>query len=265
MDIKGKYLSQNFLRSPRLVEKLIEKAKFNNDDLVLEIGPGKGIITDQLSSKVKNVIAIEKDNELVLRLKSNFSDRTNISIELADFLEYNLPTTDYKIFSNIPFNITSDIVRKILNSNNPPIECFLIMQLEAAFKYSGRPYSAESMFSLLYKPDFDFEIIYHFDSNDFYPTPSVQVVLLKITKRKDLLIQPSMKKSYSEFINYSFSRRKPNVKLIWKDRLSFTQITRLSKEYKFNIKDTLTDLSIQQWLGIFEFYQKFNINNKIKN
>ena len=100
------FISQNFIRDPRLVAALIERSSLGPDDLVYEIGPGKGIITAQLARCCKRVIAIEKDPALALMLQKKFGHQPNLTIYNADFLRQPLPHQPYKVFSNIPFNIT---------------------------------------------------------------------------------------------------------------------------------------------------------------
>ncbi len=110
--------SQNFLKSPSLVDQLLNKSDIRANDTVYEIGPGKGIITERLAQRCRQVIAIEKDSELMDTLRSRFTSTTNIRIHSGDFLEYRLPNNSYKIFANIPFNITSAVVTHL--TSTPP-------------------------------------------------------------------------------------------------------------------------------------------------
>ncbi|WP_276612745.1 ribosomal RNA small subunit methyltransferase A, partial [Klebsiella pneumoniae] len=113
--------SQNFLHNTKLVEDLLFKSNITKEDFVVEIGPGKGIITKALSKICKAVTAIEFDSVLADKLTHEFKS-SNVSIIEADFLKYNLPDHNYKVFSNIPFNITASILNKLLDSENPPLD-----------------------------------------------------------------------------------------------------------------------------------------------
>ena len=97
--------SQNYLHSQRLVSSLIANSDITTDDLLVEIGPGKGIITDALLERGCKVIAIEMDFSLSAALKDRYLDSEQISVVHADFLKFHLPSVKYKIFSNIPFNM----------------------------------------------------------------------------------------------------------------------------------------------------------------
>src|SRR5690348_8660168 len=94
-----KNLAQHFLKSPCLVASLLDKSSIGPDDVVYEIGPGKGAITAQLAPRCKQVVAIEKDPRLATLLRQRFASRSNVTIVKGDFLHYPLPCKPYKVFS----------------------------------------------------------------------------------------------------------------------------------------------------------------------
>src|SRR5919109_3499244 len=119
-------LAQNFLRSPKLVRRLVGMSTIGSSDTVYEIGPGNGIITAALASVARQVIAIEKDPVLVRRLRERFRLLDNVEIVERDFLNYSFDTrpdtgvpartarrhtgiTEYKLFASIPYNRTAQI------------------------------------------------------------------------------------------------------------------------------------------------------------
>src|SRR5207237_2818480 len=118
------------------------------------------IITEQLALRCKQVIAIEKDPHLSALLLQQFADRSNVTIHEGDFLDYCLPRKPYKVFANIPFNITTAIVTRLTAAQYPPEDAYLAMQKEAAGMFVGRPH--ESLRSLLLKPWFEVEIVHRF-------------------------------------------------------------------------------------------------------
>ena len=149
--------AQNFLTSPKLVRRLVGMSTIGPSDTVCEIGPGNGIITAALATVAKQVIAIEKDPELVRRLRERFRSFDNVEIVENDFLDYRFGTRNGKIFANIPYNLTAQIVRKILSEPSNLSEGYLILQKEAARKFSGTP--RETLFSILVKPhDLEFPL-----------------------------------------------------------------------------------------------------------
>ena len=113
MDDRQIWQSQNFLKRPEFVANLVDLTNLTNKDLVVEIGPGKGIITKELSKKAGKVIAVEKDRKLATNLQLSFHNIPQVEIIETDFMRWQLPKEPYKVFSNIPFNMTADIVKKL--------------------------------------------------------------------------------------------------------------------------------------------------------
>jgi 23S rRNA (adenine-N6)-dimethyltransferase len=255
------FLAQNFLRSPKLVRRLVRMSKIGLSDTVYEIGPGNGIITAALASVARRVIGVEKDPELVRRLRERFRSVKNVEIVEKDFLNYSFRTrlgfgaaADYKIFANIPYNHTAQIVRKILHERSNLCEAYLIMQKEAAKKFSGSP--RETLFSILVKPFFELQILAQLQRTDFWPIPNVDSVLLSITRRAHPLIDVRDVALYREFIHYGFERWKPNLKLAFKNVFTYQQWKRLARDLGFPLNATLTELSFEQWLGLYEEFKQ---------
>lgn len=127
--------SQNFLKSSKFVESLVAKANIDKGDLVVEIGPGTGIITKILTKKAGRVIAVELDSRLAINLSSKLKGLfNNVDVVQADFLKWQLPQEPFKMFSNIPFNLTTDIIKK-LTTGNQLKESYLIVQDKAAQRF----------------------------------------------------------------------------------------------------------------------------------
>lgn len=168
---KSVIYSQNFTVNPSLVANLIEHSSISQNDIVYEIGPGTGIITAELAKRCKKVVAVEIDKNLAKNLKTKFINTPNIEVFEGNFLFYPLNELRYKVFSNIPFNITSAIIKKLTEAKNLPIDIFLFVQQDAAKKFLGAPSDKETQYSLLLKPTFELSIIHQFKRNDFKSCP----------------------------------------------------------------------------------------------
>jgi len=105
--------SQNFLKDLEFVKGLVDKTDIGSDDFVVEIGPGKGIITEVLASRVRCVKAVEVDEVLFTKLQDKLKNYKNVEIIKADFLKWRHPSTPYKVFSNIPFNLAVGMPRTL--------------------------------------------------------------------------------------------------------------------------------------------------------
>ena len=250
-------LAQNFLRSPGLVRSLVERSSIGPGDTVYEIGPGRGIITAELARKAGNVIAVEKDPALVKRLRDRFRAHENVEIAHGDFLRWQIAEREYKIFASIPYNATAEIVRKILYDPPVPSEAHLIMQREAAMKFAGLP--RETLFSVLAKPFFDFEIVRNLRRTDFEPVPQVDSVLLRIVRRRPRLIEREDLGPYRDFVGCGFQSWKRNLRTAYKRRFTYKQWKRLAHDLRFPLNATPTDLAFDQWLGLFKAHRNVSI------
>lgn len=249
---KKKLLSQNFLQNKELVSSLVKRSSISKKDTVLEVGPGNGIITEQLLKKAKHVIAIEKDSDLSKKLTLRFENMKSIEIHNSDILQFDLPRFEYKVFSNIPFSIEGALVRILIDHPyNPPLDSYLIMRRDVAMRLAGIP--KEGLFSLSHKPWFDLEIFYNFQRDDFKPKPKVQSSMLRFKKKENPLINPKKKEGYQLFLEKAFGgggRIKQNMSQIFTRK----QLNRLSTDLGFQLNSTPTQLNFEQWLGLFNFF-----------
>ena len=256
-------LAQNFLRSSKLVRYLLDKSSIESCDVVYEIGPGRGIITGELAQIARKVIAIEKDPILARQLRTRFQNVDNVQIIANDFLKYHISDAEYKIFANIPYNITACIVRKILYAPAVPSEAYLVMQKEAAEKFSGSP--NETQFSILAKPLFDIQIVRELRRTDFEPVPNVDSVLLHIKKRPSPLIRREDDFLYRSFVRYGFGTWKNSLKLSFKPIFTFGQWKHLSKDLHFPLNAIPSHLTLEQWLSLFECFKQRVPRSKQEN
>ena len=143
-------VSQNFITNSRLIHRIIRLAQIGADDTVLEIGTGKGHLTQVLCRQAGSVCSVEIDQRLYGIAAEKLAQFTNLRLIHGDFLNYRLPADgDYKVFSNIPYCITTQIVEKLTRVSNPPREIWLVMEKGAAKRFVGIP--KETQRSLLLK------------------------------------------------------------------------------------------------------------------
>lgn len=254
--------SQNFLRDSGLIAKLIESSSITKDDTVFEIGAGQGIITEQLLKRSKKVVVFEIDTNLFKKLEVKFQNNTSIEIIQGDFLTHPLPKHPYKVFSNIPFNVTSDVIKKLTQTENPPEDTYLIVQKEAAKKFVGKPYAGNnSQISVLLQPLFELEILHEFKRSDFFPRPGVDTVLLRIRKRNTPLIELKHKRKYHDFIVYTFNQSTPNIVEGLSKVFGMQTLLRLTRELGFSQNLKPSELDFTHWLDLFVFFLK-NVDKK---
>lgn len=250
-------VSQNFLTSKKTIDRLIKIAKLGKNDLVLEIGAGKGHITKCLAEKAGKIIAYEIDGKLYSCFKQTAKTYKNLSLLHGDFLKCKLPQTDYKVLANIPFSLTTEIIKKLTCGKYSPCDMWLVMEKGAAKRFSGKP--QESLQSLLLKPFFDTETVYYFKREDFHPAPSIAPVMLHISKKAGPDIMPEQRNLYVKFISHSLK-----YGLFGKNALlTKKQInTALRLENLPEIRPT-GDVLYIQWLCLFRCWARAGAKIKI--
>lgn len=202
---RRKLLSQNFLKDRELINRLIRASGISWKDIVLEIGAGSGTITEGLLSASRKVIAVEIDKDLFALLSSRLGNNKSLELICGNILDFELPKKPYKVFSNIPFSITGEIIKKLLFSDNPPDSCNLIVQKEAAEKFIVNQ-RKHSMISIMFYPLFEIKIRHTFKRTDFNPIPNVDLCLLQIIKRTNPIIPNDDLGKYRDFAVFKYNK-----------------------------------------------------------
>lgn len=176
-----KRMGQNFLVSPSALKKILHAADLKSNDTILEIGPGTGVLTRELIEKAKEVYAVEKDSQLCKDLKENFSDWKNTEIIEEDILKLDLGflPKNYKVVANIPYYITSPVIRKLLEAENRPSLIILTIQKEVAERICAKP-PKMSLLSVSVQFYAKPKIAARISKNSFWPKPKVDSAVLQI-------------------------------------------------------------------------------------
>jgi 23S rRNA (adenine-N6)-dimethyltransferase len=208
------HYSQNFLRSPKLVDELIAKSNLTSTDTVYDIGAGSGVITSRLALKVGKVIAVEFEPRIVETLKQNTEKLTNVSVRHEDFLKTPLPKTAYKIFANIPFHLSSPIIKRFINTPDAPQAVYLIVQKQFGEKLvsneSGR-FTAQ--LGMIIGAEYTVKILKNLQKADFWPNPAIDTVFIEMVKRKQPLVPKDRLKAYEQCTTECFADPKKLAKL----------------------------------------------------
>ena len=202
-----KRLGQNFLHDKTVLQKIITAGEISENDLIIEIGAGRGALTEELIKQANHVQALEIDDDLIPGLKIQFAGTKNLEIIHEDVLNFTPPSEPYKVIANIPYYITSPIIRHFLHPQTPkthkthetpkvhqkPSLMVLLIQKEVAQKIvSGK----ESVLSLMIKAFSNPEIICTVPRTAFRPQPKVESAVLKLTT----LDQPRINCDFEKFL-----------------------------------------------------------------
>lgn len=194
--------SQNFITSHRLIQRMIRLTDICSDDMVLEIGTGKGHLTEALCERAGRVCSVEIDPKLYESAMNRLAQYANLTMVKGDFLRQNLPASgNYKVFSNIPYFITTQIVEKLTQASNPPTDIWLVMEKGAAKRFIGIPRETER--SLLLKVNWSVKIVYYFCREDFHPMPAVDSVLVHFSKKEKADLDTKQAHEFQRFVEHS--------------------------------------------------------------
>lgn len=185
-----KYLGQHFLKNRKILEEMARAAGLTKKDVVLEVGPGMGTLTEVLAERAERVIAVEKDRDLIPALREKLRNYKNVEIVEGDILAMSPPlggltAKSYKIVANIPYYITSRFLRLFLTQTRfRPKLMILMIQREVAERICARD-GKESLLSLSVKAYAKPEIIRIVPRGAFSPPPKVDSAIIKISGISD--------------------------------------------------------------------------------
>ncbi len=261
-----KLLGQNFLADESVVRDMIEAAEVGPDDVVVEIGPGLGALTDELAKVAKQVLAIEQDTELVhyLRLKR----RRKVKIIHGDALRVDwtvtlkdnpsttlgVATSGYRIVANIPYSMTSPLLRKIFSLEHKPTLAVFLIQREMAERLVAPPGSSERGFlTILAEANAASKIVRKVRPGSFYPKPKVESAIITVRPRKsevDKLYWPAVEAGFRH-------KRQTLCNAINKDlKIPKAKIIALLERAKLAPLIRAQDLSFDDWATISQRIEK---------
>ena len=202
---------QNFLIDPEPVEAMVAAAELTGKDTVVEVGPGFGVLTFALAQFAGAVKAYEIEKKIKPYWDGilDFAQEENKKIEIVwgNILKsYKLQVTSYKVVANLPYQITSNVIRRFLESENPPEVMVLMVQKEVAERICAAP-GAMSLLSVAVQYYADAEIIMTVPSSCFWPEPKVDSAVIKI-KYKKLKIKNTDGERFFNIVKLGFANRR---------------------------------------------------------
>ncbi len=211
----NKRFGQNFLINPHILKKIVSLAQIKNKDIVIEIGPGLGALTEQIAKKAKKVIAYEIDKKLIYILHNTLNKYTNIRIVHEDFLKTNLAffkqEPHIKLVANLPYYITSPVLFKIFSNKIDFDNITLTMQKEVAQRIQASPGSKKfGYLSLAVQYYFKLTPLTYISKNNFFPKPKVDSAVINM-KIKPNFHHFIYEKQLFKIIKIAFSHRRKSL------------------------------------------------------
>jgi len=228
-----KKLGQNFLINEKAADKFIEALQLSKEDVVVEAGSGTGFLTEKLSQRAKTVIAIEKDEKMVEISKENLKNLKNIKFIKGDILKESdkeiSGVSSYKLCGNIPYYITSALIRKFLECEKKPESMVLIIQKELAQRITASP-PKMSMLAVSVQFYSKPKTITYVSKKNFWPSPKVDSAILRITPLINAGKKPINADLFFKIVKAGFSHPRKKI------------LNNLSKVLKLNKEETKLQL-----------------------
>lgn len=257
-----KGLGQNFLQDPIALEKIVAAAEIQPTDTVLEIGPGLGSLTRYLAASAKSVVAVELDQHLLPPLKAVLSPYDNVRLIHGDILELNpsdvIQEKDYVVAANVPYYITSAIIRHLLESPSKPRRIVLTVQKEVAQRICETP-GDMSLLALSVQVYGKPRIVAHIPAGAFFPAPNVDSAVLSIQIYDNPLIPTELLDTFFQLIKAGFSQKRKTLRNSLSAGLAISpaQSAELLTQADIDPQRRAETLSIGEWSKLASIRQAF--------
>lgn len=266
-----KSLGQNFLADQRALERIVEAAELGPGDIVLEIGPGLGILTRCLAAGAGRVVAIELDQRLVEVLKQTLADLPNVEIihgdilELnpADLLERQMASFQYKVVSNLPYYITSAVLRHLLTAKVRPKLMIVTVQLEVARRITAEP-GDMSLLAVSVQFYGRPRIVARIKASAFYPSPQVDSAVIRIDLDARPLVEVDDADSFFKVVRAGFAQRRKQLRnaLAAELALPASEVAQALSRAGVDPKRRAQTLGIEEWAKVCDEMQSRGISQK---
>ena len=248
----SKGLGQNFLVDKTALKRVIASADLSPEDIVVEIGPGLGVLTLELAKKAGKVIAIEKDSKMIEALKETLTSFKNIEIiqeDVRKITNNQLPATNYKIVANLPFYLTAPVIRKFLEFGNPPELMTLIIQKEVAQRITAQP-PKMNLLAVSVQLYAEPKIISYVSKKSFWPQPEVDAAIIKLKIRN--LKSETNTKEFFRVVRAGFSQPR---KMLINNLSKCLGVSKSRTEFWLNrnnirLNQRAENLNITDWINL---------------
>lgn len=242
-------LGQNFLIDEDSLGKIVEAAAVGSEDVVLEVGSGAGVLTCELASRAKKVIAVEKDGQMSAVLIDSLAGYPDVQVINEDILKYldNFVEKKYKVVANIPYYLTSQLIRQLLEKENQPQEIIFLIQKEVAERICAKS-GKMSILSVAVQIYGNPEIIAIVAKDKFWPAPEVDSAILKISNIHKARINTE-KEHFFSIVKAGFSAKRKTLanNLSNKLQIEKLQVEEILQKIDIDPKQRAESLSIEDW------------------
>ncbi len=213
--VPRKSLGQNFLHDPNMLDKIVSIAELTPNDLVLEIGPGTGLLTERIAKAAKQLISIEVDERLQPVLEEIVAQNPNLTIRYQDILTLDInklyENQPYIVVANLPYYITSAIMRHLLESDHRPSRLVLTMQMEVAERLIAKP-DDMSILSVSVQFFGQPQIAARLKPSVFWPRPEVDSAVVRIDTYHQPIVDVPDSQTFFKVVRAGFGQKRKQLK-----------------------------------------------------
>jgi 16S rRNA (adenine1518-N6/adenine1519-N6)-dimethyltransferase len=212
-----KSLGQHFLTDPRILARIADAVALGPDETVVEIGPGRGSLTDALLARAARVVAIEIDRKLVELLREKYAQEPRLTIIEADVLDVNLGEVaggEYALAGNVPYYITTPILFQALQRPRA-VRSVLLVQREVALRMSAEPDADDyGALSVNVQAIARVEMLFRIPAGAFTPPPRVDSAVVRVTPRADPVVKAGEEEPFRTFVQAAFALRRKQMRRV---------------------------------------------------
>tara|TARA_B100000212_G_scaffold167039_1_gene125617 strand:- start:1691 stop:2458 length:768 start_codon:yes stop_codon:yes gene_type:complete len=212
---KRRKFGQNYLKDKAVLFEMSSYINPKQNDSFVEIGPGRGALTEQINKKNINILAVDIDEENISYLREKYNGPGNLKFVECDFLKFDLPrdSQPLRVVGNLPYNVSTQIILKLINDYQIIHDMHFLVQKEVATKINGEK-STKNWGKLALKISlfFESEILFDVPPSSFDIKPKVDSSFIRLIKKKNLDYDISIKEDLFRIIDFAFTSRRKNIK-----------------------------------------------------
>lgn len=259
----NKRLGQNFLIDKNIIDIIVNAIDADKTDSILEVGPGLGVLTEEMVARAKHVKAVEKDRGLIPHLNEFFKDAENFELINADIMD--IPANIIldgitKFVSNLPYSCGTRILIDFILSNQAPSEIIIMVQLEVAERIIAEHDTPDyGLLSLLTGIKYDSEIIKVVSPNCFWPRPDVKSAVVRLIKKSTPMLDQNELRSFRKITKAAFAQKRKKIRNSLKKIID----NKTFDEAGVPIELRPEQISLEQWVSLTKAYLMCRPTNKL--